>query len=124
SEGVPMTATAISKMTPYELFSRFPTGVVALAGHDGTTPIGMVASSFAVGISFEPAMVSFAAQNSSTTWPALRHLPTIGISVLAQDQEKLCRKLASRSNREDRFKSIDYDVLPSGAIALDGAMAF
>lgn len=119
-----MTAPTFSEISTYDLFSRFPTGVVALAGHDGTTPMGMVASSFAVGVSFDPPMASLAVQNNSTTWPLLRHLPTLGISILADDQEELCRQLASRSKRDNRFNSIDYDVLPSGAIAIGGAMAF
>lgn len=119
-----MTAPTFSGISTYDLFSRFPTGVVALAGHDGPTPLGMVASSFAVGVSFEPPMVSLAVQNNSATWPLLRTLPTLGISILADDQGELCRKLASRSKRDDRFNSVDFEVLPSGAIAIGGAMGF
>lgn len=107
----------------YDLFSRFPTGVVALAAHDGSAPLGMVASSFAVGISFDPPMVSLAVQNTSVTWPLIRNLPSLGISILADDQQDLCRKLASRSRKGDRFNSVDFNVLPSGAIAIGGSMA-
>ena len=118
-----MTASTFPGTSTYDLFSRFPTGVVALAAHDGSSPQGMVASSFAVGISFDPPMVSLAVQNTSKTWPLLRSLPSLGISILADDQQELCRKLASRSKKDARFDSVDFDVLPSGAIAIGGSMA-
>ena len=81
--------------------SAFPTGVVALAGLADGVPEVMVSSSFGVGISWEPALVSFSAQNSSRTWPRLRRAGAIGVSLLAADQTPLCRQLASREG--DRF---------------------
>lgn len=119
-----MTAKTFSNNNSYDLFSRFPTGVVALAGQGESSPLAMVASSFAAGVSFDPPMVSVAVQNDSTTWPLLRSLPTLGVSILADDQEQLCRDLASRSKRADRFSSVDFDVQSSGAISFGGAMAF
>lgn len=117
-----MTAS-FSENAAAELFSRFPTGVVAVAGHDGVLPVGMVASSFAVGVSFDPPMVSLAVQNTSSSWPLLRQLPTLGISILGDNQEELCRRLASRSKRAERFNGVEYNTLSTGAITFDGAQA-
>ncbi|MGP3708244.1 flavin reductase family protein [Gordonia paraffinivorans] len=101
-------------------FGAFPTGVVALAGMAGDEPTVIVASSFAVGVSQEPPLVMFAVQQSSTTWPVLRGLPTLGISVLGETHTEVIRQLSSK-DKTRRFASVDTTVLPSGALLLDEA---
>ena len=64
-----------------EAFSH-PSGVVAIAAETGGTRIGLTASTF-VPVSLEPPLVSFCVQNTSETWPRIKHLPVLGISVLA-----------------------------------------
>lgn len=99
--------------------SAFPTGVVALAGLADGVPEVMVSSSFGVGISWEPALVSFSAQNSSRTWPRLRRAGAIGVSLLAADQTPLCRQLASREG--DRFAGLDVHRSPHDALLIGGS---
>jgi len=53
-------------------FCQFPTGVVVLGDRVGSDVAGMVVSSFSVGVSLSPPLVSFAAQRTSETWPPLR----------------------------------------------------
>jgi flavin reductase (DIM6/NTAB) family NADH-FMN oxidoreductase RutF len=90
---------------PTAAFAGFPSGVAALCGVVNGVPRGMVASSFAVGVSFEPALALFSVQKTSTTWPALRLAERIGVSVLGEQHGDLCRQLASR--RDDRFAGVD-----------------
>lgn len=112
-------STDVSKDSLRHGLSAFPTGVVAVTGRVDGRDEAMVSSSFGVGISWEPALVSFSAQNTSRTWPRLRRAETIGISLLAEDQTHLCRQLASREG--DRFAGVDVHRSPLGAPLLDGS---
>jgi flavin reductase (DIM6/NTAB) family NADH-FMN oxidoreductase RutF len=94
-------------------------GVVALCAEIDGVPVGMVASSFAAGISFDPPLVLFSAQKTSTTWPVLRRAHRIGVSILSRDQEALCMQMASRSR--DRFAGVDLHHGIDGALLIDGA---
>src|SRR5690625_6041949 len=65
----------------------------------------MVASSFTVGVSLEPALVSVAVQNTSSTWPLLRDIERIGISILGEGQGAIARQIAAKGS--DRFAGLD-----------------
>lgn len=97
-------------------FARFPSGVAALTATVDGEQIGMVASSFSVGASFDPPMVMFAVKKSSNTWPILRRARRIGVSILGDAHDRICRQLASRSG--DRFAGIDLRHGESGAILI------
>lgn len=99
-------------------FSNFPSGVAAISGMVDGVPKGLAASSFTVGVSLDPPLVSFAVQNSSTTWPILRKAERIGVSILGVNQERTCRQLASKN--ADKFDDIDYTATDKGAIRLPG----
>ncbi|MDO5634363.1 MAG: flavin reductase family protein [Micrococcus sp.] len=106
----------ITPLTLRRGLAAFPTGVVAVTGtHDDGTDV-MVSSSFAVGISWEPALVSFAAQRSSRTWPRLRAADTIGVSLLSDAQTHLCPQLSSRT--ADRLAGVPTHVTDRGTVLL------
>ncbi|ANP73599.1 flavin reductase family protein [Cryobacterium arcticum] len=100
-------------------FGKFPSGVAALCAVIDGEPTGLVASSFSVGVSYEPPLVLFSVQNSSTTWPVLRRGERIGVSILGSDHGRECYQLASRKG--DRFANIDTRTTDLGALFVEGS---
>ena len=100
-------------------FGKFPSGVAALCAVIDGEPTGLVASSFSVGVSYEPPLVLFSVQNSSTTWPVLRQGGRIGVSILGSDHARECYQLASRKG--DRFANIDTRTTDLGALFIEGS---
>lgn len=99
------------------IFGTFPTGVVALCGttEEGET-VGMAISAF-VPVSLDPPLIGVAVQNTSRTWQVLRRLPSLGVSVLAADQQVEARQLAAKDG--NRFTGIDLgNVTEGGAVFL------
>ncbi|MEU6698601.1 flavin reductase family protein [Pseudonocardia sp. NPDC046786] len=101
-----------------EAFGCFPSGVTAVCADVDGVPVGLAASSF-TSVSIEPPLVSVCMQHSSTTWPKLRGLPRLGLSVLAEGQDDACGRLASKKG--DRFAGTPTTVAPDGALFVDGA---
>jgi flavin reductase (DIM6/NTAB) family NADH-FMN oxidoreductase RutF len=77
----------------------------------------MAASSF-TSVSLDPPLVSVCVAHSSTTWPKLRDLARVGISVLSADQADLCRQL---SGTGDRFADVEWYATADGAILVEQA---
>mgnify|MGYP002621758023 CR=1 FL=1 len=102
-------------------YGCFPSGVTAVCALVDDTPVGMVASSF-TSVSMDPALVSVCVQNTSTTWPLLRGLPRIGISVLGAHQERIGRRLGSRTG--DRFHGVPWRSTADGCVFIEGAAAW
>jgi len=97
-------------------FAGFPSGVAALTALIDGVPTGLVATSFTVGVSFDPPLVLFSVRNSSTTWPVLRSASRIGVSILSSEHEAACMQMASRS--QDRFAGLATETTADGAIFL------
>ena len=100
-------------------FGKFPSGVAALCADIAGEPTGLVASSFSVGVSYEPPLVLFSVQNSSTTWPVLRQAGRIGVSILGSAHARECYQLASRKG--DRFAGLDTRTTDLGALFIEGS---
>ncbi|MEZ0365396.1 flavin reductase family protein [Mycobacterium sp. pUA109] len=109
-----------SKLTPSSLreaFGHFPTGVIAIAAEVDDTRVGLAASTF-VPVSLDPPLVSFCVQNTSTTWPKLKDLPLLGISVLGEAHDEAARKLAAKTG--DRFAGLETVSNSGGAVFIKG----
>lgn len=99
-----------------EAFGHFPTGVIAIAAEVDGTRVGLAASTF-VPVSLDPPLVSFCVQNSSSTWPKLKDLPRLGISVLGEAHDQAARTLAAKTG--DRFAGLETESR-EGAVYIHG----
>jgi len=111
---------AIDQRALRDAFGAFPSGVVAVAASVKGQLTGIAASSF-TSVSIDPPLVSFSIATSSSTWPLLREAEHLGISVLADHHDAVCRQLAGP--REDRFAGLPFKVTGNGAVLLDEAVA-
>ncbi|OZC67325.1 oxidoreductase [Rhodococcus sp. 15-725-2-2b] len=102
-------------------FALFPSGIVMLSALIDDVPVGLVASSFQVGISADPPLVLFAVQHTSTTWPTLRRAPRLGVSVLGGLHRSAVGRMSAKSG--DRFAGIDTFTSETGAHFVGGAAA-
>ncbi|WNM26902.1 flavin reductase family protein [Demequina capsici] len=100
-------------------FGAFPSGVAALCAEVDGMRRGLAATSFTVGVSFDPPLVVCSVQNTSTTWPHLRTATRIGVSVLGAGHESVCLELAKRA--EDKFANLSSVSSGSGAVFIAGA---
>jgi len=100
-------------------FSAFPSGVVAVAAEVNGVEVGMAASSF-TSVSLSPPLVSFCIAKESSTWPALRKASRLGVSVLADHHDRVCRQLAGPST--ERFAQLSLRRSDAGAVVLDDAV--
>jgi len=100
-----------------EAFGHFPSGVIVIAAQVDEELVGLAASTF-VPVSLDPPLVSFCVQNTSATWPKLRDLPALGISVLGEVHDEAARTLAAKTG--DRFVGLNTVCSNSGAVFVDG----
>ncbi|MGH3961041.1 flavin reductase family protein [Mycobacterium sp.] len=108
------------KLTPSSLreaFGHFPCGVIAIAAEINGIREGLAVSTF-VPVSLDPPLVSFCVQNTSTTWPKLEDVPSLGISVLGEAHDEAVRSLAAKTG--DRFAGLETVSNGSGAVFIKG----
>lgn len=104
-----------------EAFAQFPSGVVAICGDSGGEVLGMAASSF-TSVSLDPPLVGYFVDRGSRTWPRLRELPRIGVSVLGEGQDAVAHKIAARDG--DRFAGVPLTRGPGDVPLVTGATAW
>jgi 3-hydroxy-9,10-secoandrosta-1,3,5(10)-triene-9,17-dione monooxygenase reductase component len=104
-----------------EVLGRFPTGVVAVTAHDGSTPLGLTIGSF-MSVSLEPQLVAFCIAGSSSTWPLMRHLGHFCVNVIGSDDAGMCERFGRRD--VDRFEGQAWRLSPGGSPILENAIAW
>ena len=114
----PLVATPTDPVVLRQAFGCFPSGVTALCALDSGTPVGMAASTFTP-VSLQPALVSVCVQDTSSTWPRLRKQSRLGLSVLAEGQDLVCRSLATKNG--DRFTDVGWEAGEDGSVYVLGA---
>jgi len=114
-------SAAGTDLTPEVLrgaFANFPSGITAVAGMRNDVPTGLAASSF-TSVSIDPPLVSVCVALTSTTWPLLRLMPRLGLSVLAEEHGEVARALAARG--VDRFAHVSWQHTDAGAVFVHGS---
>jgi flavin reductase (DIM6/NTAB) family NADH-FMN oxidoreductase RutF len=101
-------------------YGAFPSGVVAVAAQVRGQLTGIAASSF-TSVSLDPPLVSFSVAATSNTWPVLREAAHLGVSVLADHHDTVCRQLAGPADQ--RFTRLPFRSTGDGAVLLDEAVA-
>ena len=112
-----MASNDLSPTSLREAFGHFPAGVIAIAAEVEGVRVGLAASTF-VPVSLDPPLVSFCVQNTSETWPKLKDLPFLGISVLGEAHDAAARTLAAKTG--DRFAGLESSQADSGAVFVAG----
>lgn len=104
-----------------QVLGHFPTGVTVVTADHESGPVGLAVGSFA-SASLDPALVAFFPDKESTSWPRIEETGVFCVNVLADGQEDVCRRFASKG--EDKFEGLGWKPAASGAPVLDGVLAW
>jgi flavin reductase (DIM6/NTAB) family NADH-FMN oxidoreductase RutF len=116
-----MISTPLDPVEIRRTFACFPSGVTAVCAQIEGSPVGMAASSFC-SVSLDPPLVLFCASNTSATWARLRDVRRLGVSVLSEGHDALCRQLAGPAS--GRFAGVGWTATDDGAVFVEGAAAW
>ena len=102
---------------------HLPTGVAAICASDEVTGAqnGMIVGTFA-SLSMEPALVTFNVTHTSTSWPKIAGSDRFSISLLAEDQQKVCRALSAKG--EDKLSDVRWSESVWGTPRIHGSVAW
>lgn len=101
---------------------RWASGVTIVTAKSGDTIHGMTVSAF-TSVSADPPLVLVCANRSSTTNELIRACGLFAVNVLADGQQSLSNRFASRDLDEHRFEGVGWRLGHGGAPVLEGALA-
>jgi flavin reductase (DIM6/NTAB) family NADH-FMN oxidoreductase RutF len=104
------------------VLSHFGSGVVVLSAITEDGPVGMTCQSF-FSLSLDPPLIAVSPARTSSTWPRIAEVGHFAVSILAHDQEQVCRSFAVSGG--DKFLGVDWQPAQhTGAPMLAGALAW
>ena len=104
------------------IVGHYPTGVCVISTmSDEGVPIGMAVGTF-TSVSLDPPLVAFLPSKASRSWSAIERARQFCVSVLADDQEWLCARFASKL--ENKFQDVSHRLSEAGLPVLDEALAW
>jgi flavin reductase (DIM6/NTAB) family NADH-FMN oxidoreductase RutF len=103
------------------VLGHFPTGVTVVTAMTDAGPVGMTIGSF-FSVSLDPPLVAFCAAHSSSTYPNLKPVGSFCVNILAEDQEDICRRVASKE--PDKWEGLGWKEAGTGSPVLDGVLAW
>ena len=101
---------------------RWPSGVTVVTARVGDKIHGMTVSAFS-SVSLDPPLVLVCADKASNTYPLIAEGRVFAAHILAQGQEPLSHRFASKADEWRRFEGIDWKTGVTGAPLLPGALA-
>lgn len=104
-----------------QVLGHFPTGVTVITAAPPGGPVGLAVGSFA-SVSLDPPLVAFFPDRTSSSWPQIETTGSFCVNILAEDQEDVCRRFASKS--DDKFAGLGWRPAGSGSPLLDGVLAW
>ena len=103
------------------MLGHFTTGVTVVTAAAPDGPVGLAVGSFA-SVSLDPPMVGFFPDKGSSSWPKIEASGHFCVNVLAEAQEDVCRRFASRATTSSAASA--GTPAGSGAPVLDGILAW
>jgi flavin reductase (DIM6/NTAB) family NADH-FMN oxidoreductase RutF len=103
-----------------DTLGHYVTGVVVVSALTTQGPVGFTCQTFGA-LSLEPLLVSFAAGVDGRSWPLVRDVGVIGVSVLGVEQEPVARAMG-RSG-VDKFEDVAWSPGPQGSPLITGSVA-
>ena len=101
---------------------RWPSGVTIVTSRAGEKIHGMTVSAFS-SVSLDPPLVMVCADKTSNTHPVIAEGRVFAAHILAQGQEALSHRFASKADEWRRFEGIAWTSDVTGAPILPGALA-
>ena len=106
-----------------QTLAQWPSGVTIVTSRDGDRVQGMTVSSFNE-VSLDPPLVLMCADKSTITNELIRASGSFSVSVLAQGQEELSNRFASKKHEHERFKGLECETGKTGCPRIPGAVAW
>ena len=123
-----MSATAVATRRidsdHYRAVMRhLPTGVAAICSTDPGSGAqnGMIVGTFA-SLSMDPALVTFSVTHASTSWPGIARAGRFSVSLLAEEQQDVCRALSAKA--VDKLSAVDWTESSWGTPHIRGSLAW
>jgi 3-hydroxy-9,10-secoandrosta-1,3,5(10)-triene-9,17-dione monooxygenase reductase component len=113
--------TAFDSAKFRQVLGHFTTGITVVTAAPDGVPVGLAVGSFA-SVSLDPPLVAFFPDKSSSSWPKIEAAGVFCVNILAEAQEEVCRRFASKA--EDKFTGLGWSPTASGSPLLDGVLAW
>lgn len=101
--------------------SSWVSGVTILTTRSGDQIHGMTVSDFS-GASLSPPLVTVCCHKESVTTGLIAEGKCFAVNVLAQDQQALSNRFASKQFEDVRFEGLDYTTAETGAPLIPGSL--
>ena len=106
-----------------QLLANWPSGVTIVTSRDGDRVQGMTASAFTE-VSLDPPLVLVCADKSTITNELIAASGVFSISILAEGQDALSNRFASKKDEHRRFENLDCETGTTGCARIPGAVAW